>query len=342
MFENFGSSLRIAFQDALSDLFAFIPRLFGAIILLLVGWFLGKLVGTLVTKALRAVQFNTIADKAEIDDFLRNAGVKMDPAAVVGAIARWFIYLIFFLTAFDALGLTQVSAVIDDVIAFMPKVVVAIVILLIGALAGNLLGGVVRGALTSAGLKNAGLFATVARFAVIAFALIAALDMLQIAPNIVTTLWTGVVALVVGTLVLAFGLGGREAAGNLWMGRLLRSELEPEVEIQAGAYSGRVRSIGSLFTTLETQSGVVKVPNVMLTGQNVQMSQEAFQQQVQKREEMKERGKQAAQEMKSSQAKPDSTTTYRPVAAAPREPVPAGGGNRRQPDEHNGQNRPPR
>ncbi len=104
MFQDFSDSLQVAFRDALSDFFAFIPKLFGALILLLVGWFLGKLVGGLVTKGLRAIKFNQIADKAEIDEFLRNAGIKMDPAAVVGALVRWFIYLVFFLAAFNALG----------------------------------------------------------------------------------------------------------------------------------------------------------------------------------------------------------------------------------------------
>jgi small-conductance mechanosensitive channel len=298
MFDDIGTSLEVAFRDALSDLFAFIPRLFGALILLLVGWFLGKLVGSLVTKVLHAVKFNQIADKAEIDDFLRNAGVKMDPSEVVGAIARWFVYLIFFVAAFNALGLTQVSMVLNDVVDFLPKVVVALIILLVGALAGNLLAGVVKGSLRSMGLQNPDIFATIARFAVIAFAVIAALDMLEIAPTIVNGLWTAFLFLIVGTLVLAFGLGGREAAGNLWIGRLLRAELEPGTEIQTGGQTGTVRTIGSLFTTLETEQGVVKVPNTELTGQPVQMSQEAFQQQVQKRQEMKDKAKQAMEATK--------------------------------------------
>lgn len=129
----------------------------------------------------------------------------------------------------------------------------------------------------------------------IAFAAIAALDMLEIAPTIVNTLWQGLIFGVVGILVLAFGLGGREAARDLTLGRLLRAELEPGVEVSAGQHQGTIRTIGTLFTTLETQQGVIKVPNTELTSQPVQMSQQAFQQQVQKRQEMKEKAKQAAQ-----------------------------------------------
>ena len=299
MFEDFGTSLRVAFQQALSDLFAFVPRLFGAIILLLVGWFLGKLVGKLITSALRAVRFNEVADKAEIDTFLQNAGVRADPSAVVGALARWFIYLIFLISAFNALGLTQVSAVMDDVLTFIPKVIVALVIVLVGALAGTLLAGVVRGSLRSMGVGSADLFGTIARFAVIAFATVAALDMLSIAPNVINILWTGLVVLLVGTLVLAFGLGGRQAASDLTLGRMLRTELEPGTEIQTGTLSGRVRAIGSLFTTLETATGVVKVPNSALTAQNVQMTQEQYQQQVDKRNHLREQAKQAVQQATS-------------------------------------------
>ncbi|MFN8557922.1 MAG: hypothetical protein U0531_11475 [Dehalococcoidia bacterium] len=295
MFEDFGESLRVAFRGALGDFFAFIPSLLGAIILLLLGWFLGKLIGALVTRALRAVRFNQIADRAEIDTFLRNAGVKADPASVVGAIARWFIYLIFFLAAFNALGLEEVSAVIDSIVAFIPKVVVAIVILFVGALAGKLLAGVVRGSLRSMGVGNADMFGTIARFAVIVFAAIAALDMLQIAPTIVNGLWLAFLALITGTLVLAFGLGGRQAANDLTIGRLLRAELEPGTEVQAGPHRGRVRAIGSLFTTLETEQGIVKAPNSEIAGQTVAMSHEQYQQQVEKREQMKERAKQAVQ-----------------------------------------------
>jgi mechanosensitive ion channel-like protein len=327
MFQDIGDSLQLAFRDALSDFFSFIPNLIGAIILLVVGWFLGKLIGGLVTKALRAVQFNKVADKAEIDTFLQNAGVKMDPAAVVGAIARWFVYLVFFLAAFNALGLPQVAAVIDDVLAFLPKVVVAIIVLLVGALAGNLLAGVVRGALRSAGVGQADLFGTVARCAVIAFAAIAALDMLEIAPTIVATLWQGLIFGIVGVLVLAFGLGGRQAASDLTLGRLLRAELEPGVEVQAGEHRGTVRTIGSLFTTLETDQGVVKVPNTQLTSQSVQMSQQAFQQQVQKRQALKEQAKQAAQSQQGGGG-PRQGATAAPAGGTAVRIVPAPGAPR--------------
>jgi hypothetical protein len=122
---------------------------------------------------------------------LEKAGVKAGPSAVVGGIVRWAVYLVFFLAAFATLGLLQVSTLINSLIAYLPKVALAVIVLLVGALIGKVLAGIVRGAVGSMGMANPGLFANIARFAVIAFAVIAALDILPgisqiklISPNI--------------------------------------------------------------------------------------------------------------------------------------------------------------
>ena len=180
---NIGDALRLAFANALSTVFTFIPHLIGAIIVLIIGLFVGRLVGGLVTKALRAVKFDQIAERAEVGDLLRNAGVKMDAAGVVGGIAKWFIYIIFFQVAASTLGFPQLTEILNQVLAFLPRVVVALVILLVGALVGKLLGDVVRGSVATARLGNANLLANVARYGVLAFAVVAALSQLQIAPE---------------------------------------------------------------------------------------------------------------------------------------------------------------
>jgi small-conductance mechanosensitive channel len=268
---------------------AYLPNLLAAIVLIIVGWLLGKLVGAIVTKVLRAVRFNEVADRAEIDTFIEKAGIKSGPSEVVGAIARWAVYLVFFLAAFAVLGLPQVATLINMVIAYLPSVALAIIVLFMGALIGKVIAGIIRGFIGSMGMGNPEIFANIARFAVIAFAVIAALDILEIAPTVVSALWVAFLALIVGSVALAFGLGGREAASHLMLGRMLRAEVEPGVEVMAGAYRGKVIAIGSLFTTLETQEGIVKVPNSQLTGQEVRMDQGQYQWQAQKREELKQR-----------------------------------------------------
>ncbi|HZC00611.1 MAG TPA: hypothetical protein VE844_04385 [Gammaproteobacteria bacterium] len=230
------NGIQASFIGVIGAIIAFLPNLLAAIVLIIVGWLLGKLLGAVVTRVLRVVRFNEVADRAEIDTFLEKAGVRAGPSAVVGGIVRWAVYLVFFLAAFTALGLPQVSVLINSLIAYLPKVVLAVIVLLVGALAGKVMAGIVRGTLGSMGMGNPDLFANVARFAIIAFAVIAALDILEIAPTVVGALWIAFLALIVGSVALAFGLGGREAASHLMLGRMLRAEVEPGVEVTAGAY----------------------------------------------------------------------------------------------------------
>lgn len=269
---DIGEALYTAFGTALTVFFAFIPRLLGTLIVLAIGLFVGRFVGALVTRALRVVRFDQIADRAQIDDFLRGAGVRMDPASVVGAFAKWFIYLIAFQVAASTLGFPQLTAIINDAIAFIPRMIAALVILLVGALAGTLLAGLVRGSLGAARLGNANALANVARWGVLAFAVVAALSQLQIAPAIVNTLWMALIGGLAVAVALAFGLGARDAAGSVATGQLIRGEFRPGMAIGLDGQSGTVEQVGAVYTTIRTADGLLKVPNGELARKTVRIS----------------------------------------------------------------------
>jgi Conserved TM helix len=212
---SWGDAIFLALSGALNDVLGFVPKLLGALVILLVGWLIAKAVEALVSKGLRAVRFNQVADRAELDQFLDKAGVRLDPSAVVGKLAYWFLFLIFIGAAFNTFGLTQVNIVINQIIAYLPSVVVALVVLLVGALLATFVGNLVRGASGSARVGDPGLLATLARTAVLGFAVIIALNQLQIGAAIVNTLFMALVGGVALAAALAFGLGGREVAGRL-------------------------------------------------------------------------------------------------------------------------------
>src|SRR5215217_3291087 len=130
---SWGDAVFVALSGALDALLLFVPRLLGALVILLVGWLVARAVAALVAAGLRAVRFNRVADRAELDQFLARAGVRLDPAAVVGQLAYWFLLLVFIGAAFTAFGLPQVTALINQVVAYLPNVVVALVVLLVGA-----------------------------------------------------------------------------------------------------------------------------------------------------------------------------------------------------------------
>ena len=139
----------------------------------------------------------------------------MDPAQVVGKLVYWFLMLSFLIAFFGALGLSQIEGVLAGIIGFIPNVIVAMVVLLLGALIANFVANLVRGSAGTARVGDPHLLATIARAAVLVFATLMALDQLEIAPTIINTLWMATIGMLAAAGALAFGLGGRDLAGRI-------------------------------------------------------------------------------------------------------------------------------
>ena len=215
MVQNWGQAILNALSNALNLVLTFIPRLIGFLVILLVGWLIATLVSKALTLLLRKVGFDRMSERIGITRFEQRMGVKMDSAGILGKIVYWFILLIFLVPAADALGLPAVSNVLNQLVAYIPNVFVAILVLFLGALAGTVVADLVRGATASAKIGNPNLFANIARYAIIGFAALIALEQLQIAPALLNELFGAIVAAVAIAFALAFGLGGQETARKL-------------------------------------------------------------------------------------------------------------------------------
>ncbi|MGA7730060.1 MAG: small-conductance mechanosensitive ion channel [Chloroflexia bacterium] len=237
-FNDIGTAL----TSILYSIIAAIPRLIAFALILLVGWLIASLLGKAVAGLLRAVKFNELAARAGITNFVQNMGVKTDPAGVVAAIVMWFVRLLALVIAFDALGLPAVSEIIQQFLTWLPNLVVALVILVIAGLLANALGDLVRGATASAGFSNPNLLATIARAAIWGFAIIVAVNQIGVASTLVNTLFMGLVGALALAIGLAFGLGGRETAGQIVQGWYEQGrKLGPKVQRAANAAGQEAR-----------------------------------------------------------------------------------------------------
>lgn len=201
--------------NILTSIGNFIPSLLGAIVILVVGFIAANLIDTLVTKLLVSVRFNQLADRLEVNRFLRNTGARLTAAEVVGKIGYWFILITAFLAAADTLGLKQVSAILGNILLYIPNVVVAIVIVMVGALLGDLLANLVRGTVRTASISTADSLAKITRWSILVFAGLLALEQLGIANRLIEILFTGFVAALAVALGLSFGLGGQAWAKGI-------------------------------------------------------------------------------------------------------------------------------
>lgn len=212
---DWGQAFLSAISDAFSKLFSFLPDLIGALLILWIGWIIAGILAKLVAGILRKIRFNEATDKAGLSRFLQAAGVKQDASGVMGEIVKWFFRLIALVAAFSVLQLPALTAALTGILNFIPNLAIALVIILVAGLIANFVADFVKGAAGSAGFKNAGLLANIARYAILYVAVIAALGQIGIAGTVINTLFIGTIAALALALGLAFGLGGRETAARI-------------------------------------------------------------------------------------------------------------------------------
>lgn len=212
---DWGEAMMTSLAAAMAMFLSAIPKIIGFAVILIVGWFLASLAERAVAAVLRAVKFNDLSQRSGLAGFIHKMGTETDSSGMIGLVAKWFIRLIALVVAFDALGLPAVSEVLQDLLLWLPNVVVALVVLVIGGLAARALSNLVRGAAGEAGLSNASLLAKVASALVWAFAIVVAVNQIGIATALVNTLFMAFVGAIALGLGLAFGLGGRETAGQI-------------------------------------------------------------------------------------------------------------------------------
>ena len=222
---GWGAAVMTSLTAALMMLFAAIPRIIGFIVIIAVGWFLAGLLARGIAALLRAVRFDAMAARTGIADFLRRTGTRHDATGIVAAGTRWLVRIVVVLVAFDSLGLTGVSGVLERLLLWLPNLIVALVIIALGALAARAVGDLARGAAAKSRVGNPSAVANMARIAVLAFTVVIALNQLNVAEVVVNTLLIGTIAAIALAAGLAFGLGGRDLASETlenWRNRAYR------------------------------------------------------------------------------------------------------------------------
>lgn len=243
-------ALMSSLSAAMALLFSAVPKILGFLIIVVVGWLIASLAERAVAAVLRTIHFNDLAERSGLADFVRKMGADTDSSGMIGVVVKWFIRLIALVVAFDALGLPAVSDVLRQLLLWLPNVVVALMVLVIGGLAARALANVVRGAAAEGGLGNPEFLAKVASTLVWAFAIVVAVNQIGIATELVNTLFMAFVGAIALAIGLSFGLGARDTASEIvrkWYGRTQANA--DRIERTAEAASNRVGSMAAGATS---------------------------------------------------------------------------------------------
>lgn len=206
--------IRESIGDFISGIGNFLPNILAAIVILLVGWAVARVLRAAVGRGLRLVRLPDIAERAGIEDFLRKGGITRSVTDLLAVLVYWLVILVVLLTAVNALRLEVASQLLNQILLYIPNIIVAVIVVIVGMYAASFVAGLVRTAAANAEIEEAGLVAALARYALIIFAFAIALNQLRIGQDIVANAFLLLFGAACLAAALAVGLGAREIVGR--------------------------------------------------------------------------------------------------------------------------------
>ncbi len=210
-----------AFLNGIGD---FLPNILAALLILFVGWIIARVFKAGVGRVLRTIKFPMLAERAGIDGFLKTGGVKQTSTELLAVLVYWLIMLIVLVTAVNALRLEMASQLLNQIMLYIPNIIVAVIVLVVGLYAANFVAGLVRTAAANAGIAEAEIVAALARYALIVFTFAIALNQLRIGEDIVANGFLILFGAACLAGALAVGLGAREVVNRYMNERFGKNE----------------------------------------------------------------------------------------------------------------------
>ena len=193
-----------------------LPKIVGFLLILIIGWLLSKLFSFVIKNLLRLARIHVLSEKAGIETFLKKGGLKKDVVDIISHVAYWFFIIITFVVAFNSVGLTAVSDVLNEILLYFPNVFVALVILVIGFYLARFVAGLVQVFAGNIGIEKPDIVGKIVYVVVIIFIVPITLNQLRIAANLVTNTFLLLFGALCLALAIAFGIGSKDLVASLW------------------------------------------------------------------------------------------------------------------------------
>lgn len=261
-------TVRDTFQGIFNDIVGWAPNVLAMLVVLILGYLAARLIARVATALCETIGLQRAADRSGLATSMKQVGIQKSVPAIVGTVCFWLLLCVSLMAAFDVLGLKAVQEAMNEVVGYIPKILVAMVVVVIGLLVASFLRGIVATSADRVGVSYAehlanGCYYVLALITFSAAATHLGLE-LELLNNLVLIAFG---ALAVG-FALAFGLGGREVMGGIMSGYYIRQRFSAGDPVRIGEMEGTVRDVGPVATTVETDEGGLlhrhSVPNSVM------------------------------------------------------------------------------
>lgn len=256
-------------KRVLNEVMAWLPNLAAALGLLLAGWVLARVVQFVLNGLLRRIGLDKLAEQSGASAILARSGLDPSASRLLARLVYWLVLLIFVLAAAESFGLRGVAGAMGKLVAYIPRVLAAGFILLLGGLIAKVMGEAI-GALAARTEGRAGAAAgQITHYGLLLVVVLLALDQLGIDTQLLNTATLVLMAATAFALAVAFGIGSRELARNIMAGLHAKEEFSVGQQLTVRSHTGRLISIGPVKSVIETSKGRVSVPNAALAEEEV-------------------------------------------------------------------------
>jgi hypothetical protein len=267
-----------AFYEALSDalrqtgarIAALLPNLLVAVLIMVAGWVVARVTGWIVGRTLGRLGFDRAGERFRVGELLRQAGFTGKLSTMIGRLVYWLVLLMFLLSAAETLQLTAVRSALDRVIAFVPDLLGAALILVVGMAVAGFVRNLVVSAASAGGILQAERLGTAFRAAIILVAAILAMGEVGVDTDLLVAASTAIIMALGLSAGLAFSLGSRQVMSHVLAGHYLRRSLPAGTEVTVRKRRGRVARVGAVDTLLTDGEGSWSVPNGVLLEEEVE------------------------------------------------------------------------
>lgn len=215
MIQNWSDITLEALQTAWQGFLVFLPKLIGAIIIFLIGWFISVIIEKLVTEILKRLKIDRVFERTGWKEALEKAEIKLNVSEFLGAIFKWVLVIVFLLASVEILGMVQFAEFLKRIVLWLPNLIVAVAIFVVATIIAEILEKIIKASVKRMEISYVGFLGTLVKWAIYIFAGLAILLQLGVTPTIINALIFGLIATTSLALGLAFGLGGKDAAAKL-------------------------------------------------------------------------------------------------------------------------------
>lgn len=247
----------------------YIPHLIGALVILIVGVVISKLAQWVITKLLKRVGFDRLAEKIGISKVAEGARVKKSASELAGLLIFWVLFIIFLIPAMENLGLSMVAGMLIGLVGYLPNVLAAVLSIIIGVYIARLAADLADSVAAGANVSYHKALGQGIQYVIIVFVVLLALGQLGIDTDILIMPITIVLGAAGLALAIACGVGGREMARNVIAGLYVRGTFQPGQSVFVEGHSGVIQSVDVLKTVVQSGEERISIPNSALTDQQV-------------------------------------------------------------------------